>query len=120
MAVCRDYYLTHDPRVIGPPPNAYIEENLCKLDEIQVKLAYLRAWKEVFKTIPGKFYFLRMAPPSVFIIIPNSLCFISYAGLLLTIPFGRLADKFGRKPLLLFGITGELLSYLWMILVCEY
>lgn len=41
MAVCRDYYRLHDPSVIGDPPLAYIDERLCKLNEIQVELAYI-------------------------------------------------------------------------------
>ncbi|RYP71762.1 hypothetical protein DL771_004574 [Monosporascus sp. 5C6A] len=43
MAICRDYYLEHDPSVIGPPPRSYVDEELCKINEIQVDLAYIRA-----------------------------------------------------------------------------
>lgn len=53
MAVCRDYYRTRDPSVIGPPPLNYVREELCKRDEIQVELAYLRALKSLFAAIPG-------------------------------------------------------------------
>lgn len=54
LAVCRDYYRTHDRSVIGPPPLANVDEKFCKLDEIQANLAYLRAWRGVFLMIPGK------------------------------------------------------------------
>jgi hypothetical protein len=53
-AVCRAYYAQHDPSVIGPPPLGYVEERFCKKDEIQVSLAYLRAWKRLFDTVPGE------------------------------------------------------------------
>lgn len=53
-AVCRAYYAQNDPSVIGPPPFGYVDERLCKKDEIQVSLAYLRAWKRLFDTVPGE------------------------------------------------------------------
>ncbi|KAB2571672.1 Solute carrier family 46 member 3, partial [Lasiodiplodia theobromae] len=93
MAVCRDYYRTRDPSVIGPPPLNYVREELCKRDEIQVELAYLRALKSLFAAIPGLF------------------C---------TVLFGRLADLWGRKPILLLGMTGQILTYLWVILICYF
>lgn len=54
MAVCRYYYRQHDPRVIGEPPLSYIDERLCKRNEIQAELAYVRALKSLLMTIPGK------------------------------------------------------------------
>ena len=53
LAVCRDYYLVHDPSVIGRPPLSYVEEELCKLDAIQVELAYLRTMKSILMMLPG-------------------------------------------------------------------
>jgi hypothetical protein len=55
MAVCRDFYRIHDPAIIGPPPLSYVDENLCKLDEIQSRLAYLRATKSILDMLPGMF-----------------------------------------------------------------
>ncbi|KAK2729456.1 major facilitator superfamily transporter [Colletotrichum kahawae] len=54
MAVCRDYYVEHDPTVIGEPPRSYVDESLCKLREIQTRMAYLRATKGLIMTIPGE------------------------------------------------------------------
>ncbi|KAI1121237.1 major facilitator superfamily domain-containing protein [Nemania abortiva] len=93
MAVCRDYYLGHDPSVIGPPPLSYVDGNLCKINEIQVDLAYIRAVKSLLMTVPG---------------------------LLLTIPYGRLADRIGRKPVAFLGMTGQVLVYFWVVLVCYF
>jgi hypothetical protein len=53
MAVCRDFYRIHNPKVIGPPPLSYVDENLCKLEEIQSNLAYLRATKAMLTVLPG-------------------------------------------------------------------
>jgi hypothetical protein len=54
MAVCRDYYRKHDPSVIGEPPLSYVDEKLCKVNEIQSDLAYIRAVKSLLMTIPGE------------------------------------------------------------------
>ncbi|KAF5512171.1 MFS efflux pump atnC [Colletotrichum aenigma] len=56
MAVCRDYYMEHDPSVIGEPPLSYVDESLCKLREIQTRMAYLRATKGLIMTIPVYFH----------------------------------------------------------------
>jgi hypothetical protein len=53
MTVCRDFYRIHDPKVIGPPPLSYVDEKLCKLEEIQSNLAYLRAIKGMLTVLPG-------------------------------------------------------------------
>lgn len=53
MAVCRDYYRANDPGVIGPPPQAYVPEQLCKIKGIQRDLAYLRATRSLLMTLPG-------------------------------------------------------------------
>ncbi|KAI0398868.1 major facilitator superfamily domain-containing protein [Xylaria palmicola] len=93
MAVCRDYYLDHNPSVIGSPPLSYVDEKLCKIKEIQVDLAYIMAVKSLLMTVPG---------------------------LLLGIFYGRLADKFGRKPVAFLGMLGQVLAYFWVILVCYF
>ncbi|VUC35726.1 unnamed protein product [Clonostachys rosea] len=93
MAVCRDYYLEHDPSVIGPPPGSYVDEKLCKVNKIQAELAYLRAIKSLLMTVPG---------------------------LLLTIPYGHLADRIGRKPVAFLGMLGQTMAYFWVILVCYF
>ncbi|KAI1119891.1 major facilitator superfamily domain-containing protein [Nemania abortiva] len=90
-AVCRAHYRVADPCVIGLPPSAYVDESLCKIDEVQVHLAYLRAWKRWCDTLPGA---------------------------LLSLHYGRLADRWGRKPILILGIAGVLLAYFWVLLTC--
>ncbi|KAG8415735.1 hypothetical protein J3459_011837 [Metarhizium acridum] len=93
MTVCREFYALRDPSVIGPPPLGYVDESLCKVADIQVSLAYLRAWKRCLDSIPG---------------------------LLLTLPFGRLADRWGRKPVLMLCIAGQILAYVWLLIVCYF
>lgn len=56
MTVCRAFYAPREPGVIGPPPLGYVDESLCKVADIQVSLAYLRAWKRCLDSIPGSFF----------------------------------------------------------------
>jgi hypothetical protein len=112
MAVCRDYYRLHDPSVIGPPPLSYVDEERCKLDEIQSNLVYLRTAKDMLMMLPGK-------PEN-----PLSPPLISVAkfikGLVLGLAYGKLADKVGRKPILFLGLLGSILAFLWVLVVCKY
>ncbi|GAW21484.1 hypothetical protein ANO14919_110030 [Xylariales sp. No.14919] len=93
MAICRDYYLTHDRSVIGPPPLSYVPEKLCKIKDIQVELAYIVATKSLLMTVPG---------------------------LILGILYGRLADKIGRKPVAFLGMLGQVLAYFWVVFICYF
>ena len=71
MSVCREYYRRRDPTVIGSPPFAFVDEELCKLDDIQARLAQLCSLRAMLSVIPG---------------------------LLLTPLVGSWADYYGRKP----------------------
>lgn len=92
IAVCREFYRKHDPSVIGPPPFSFVDESLCKNEEIQSKLAQLRSVKSTLSILPG---------------------------LILTVFSGSLADIYGRKPLILLSYVGVLLWYLWPLAVCK-
>ncbi|GAM86191.1 hypothetical protein ANO11243_042030 [Dothideomycetidae sp. 11243] len=93
MAICRDFYRKHDPSVIGPPPLSYVDEKLCKSHDLQARLAYTRALRSLLRTIPG---------------------------LVLVLPYGYLADRIGRKPVLFLGLLGQVSGYLWTLFVCYF
>ncbi|MCJ1309861.1 hypothetical protein MMC25_003522 [Agyrium rufum] len=48
---CKNYYLEHDPSVIGP--GGMVPEAYCKLNSIQKELALLRGWLTFFDYAPG-------------------------------------------------------------------
>lgn len=88
--ICLSYYREHDPSVISP--DGTIPEKLCKMDEVQQKLAMIFGWQDTFDAIPG---------------------------ILLAIPFGTLADRVGRKWIFAMGLLGCQLASAWILLICE-
>ncbi|CAM1508145.1 Fc.00g049930.m01.CDS01 [Cosmosporella sp. VM-42] len=61
-----------------------IEEMKCKKDEIQSQMAYLGGWSGLLNSV---------------------------IGLVVAFPYGMMADKFGRKPTLIFSFTGVAISF---------
>jgi MFS family permease len=68
-----------------------IDEGQCKIPEIQSSLATLIGWKMAFDALPG---------------------------LLTAVWYGNLADRYGRKPVLIAAMLGEFTSLVWIFLVC--
>ncbi|PMB73674.1 hypothetical protein BM221_001098 [Beauveria bassiana] len=63
----------------------------CKVEPVQAELAVINGWKETFDTIPG---------------------------VLVSIPYGALANHIGRTNVLVLALFGSLLSESWLALVC--
>lgn len=51
LGVCREYYISTDPRVIRN--DGSIPEELCKLDQIQSELARMRGFLGLLENLPG-------------------------------------------------------------------
>jgi hypothetical protein len=88
--ICRSYYESTSPPTLDL--SLPIPEGECKAPLIQGKLAMLQGWDMVISCVPG---------------------------LLLSVPYGVLADKHGRKFVLILALGGVLLSLLWTLLVRE-
>ena len=88
--ICRSYYESNDPAYDLSLP---IPESDCKSPWIQSKLARLRGWDTVISCIPG---------------------------VVLSVPYGVLADKRGRKFVLILALLGVILGLLWVLLVSEW
>jgi MFS family permease len=41
------------------------------------------------------------------------------SGVFLTVPYGYMADKYGRKPVRILALLGLLFSILWAFIVCK-
>ena len=95
--ICYRYYEKVDPSKllvgregVGPGAIGGVAEMDCKADTVQSELAMLRGWQMLFDGFPG---------------------------LVLAIPLGWAADRFGRKPFVLAGMMAFVLRASWIQLV---
>lgn len=51
-ALCKSYYTTEDPSLIGP--GGWVPEMYCKVPGVQRELAVIRGWRSFFDTLPGE------------------------------------------------------------------
>lgn len=65
----------------------------CKIEPVQSELAVIQAYKDTFEQLPG---------------------------IVFGVVYGLLADRVGRKPILLCGMLGLSLSGLWVKVVCWF
>jgi hypothetical protein len=90
--ICRQVYRDREPVPYadhnGPP-----SEKMCKISQVQEKVAMLFGMQTFFDGIPG---------------------------LLLAIPYGVYADKFGRREVLILSMSGQLAGALWVLFVCKF
>ncbi|MCJ1463419.1 hypothetical protein MMC07_002026 [Pseudocyphellaria aurata] len=89
--LCRNYYREFNPSRIGK--NGEVEEKYCKIDEVQGLMVYLNGWDDFFSHLPGLF---------------------------LAIPFGLAADKYGRKWVMVLGVTSVFLRTSWTYAVFAF
>ena len=89
--LCQRHYARFDPTKIRD--DGTVDEKLCKIDPVQDKLAMIVGWQELWDSIPG---------------------------ILLAVPYGALADRYGRKWFLCLALAGVWLSLLWTAFVCAW
>lgn len=86
-SICRSYFKSISAGIDFALP---IPEEDCKLPPIQRELANLKGWNITFQCLPGFF---------------------------LAVPYGMLADKHGRKLVLLLSLLGSLLALLFTMFI---
>ncbi|TGO69588.1 hypothetical protein BOTNAR_0009g00350 [Botryotinia narcissicola] len=91
--LCRDYYSSAPLSGFSDAPRLSIPESHCKNDVIQGKLAMLKGWDGTLACIPG---------------------------LIMSVPFGVLADKIGRKAVLFMSLIGIGLGLVWVQVICYF
>jgi len=95
--ICYRYYEVADPAKllldrgsVGPGAIGGVAEIHCKVNAVQEQLAMLRGYQQLLDGIPA---------------------------LLLVLPFGWAADRFGRKPLLSMGLLSAVFRFAWIQVV---
>jgi len=98
--ICYRYYEEIDPtkllvgrEAVGPGAIGGVAEMFCKVDAIQSDLAALRGWQQLFDGMPS---------------------------LLLAMPMGWVADRFGRRPIILVGAVSLMIRSVWIQFVCWF
>ena len=89
--ICVRYYRDVDPSKILP--DGTVPEELCKENEIQERLASIFGWQDLFDAIPA---------------------------ILLAVPFGTLADRYGRKWVFASSLLGLQLNSAWILFICWF
>lgn len=94
-------------------PKSDISESLCKGHVVQDRLARLTGFKVAFDALPC------MLPPRL---LPISLIEPSLTvclGLLTALFYGHVANVYGRRPVMMISIVGQMLALLWIMMVCK-
>lgn len=102
--ICHHYY---DRDQAGMESD--IPEEFCKGKEVQQELAVIAAGSEMANVIPCMCF---RPPPSC--------AQLTTSALILALPYGILADRIGRKPVVFLSLLGILLAVSWSITVAWF
>lgn len=86
--ICREHYMKTNPPFIDGHGN--VPERFCKTDSIAQELAILRGWLVTFENI---------------------------SGIIVAVPFGLLADRYGRRLVAFVALGGDLLALTWQLVI---
>ncbi|EPE30593.1 MFS general substrate transporter [Glarea lozoyensis ATCC 20868] len=102
--ICRNYYLAHpETGLVSPIPEAE-----CKIAAVQSELTMLRGWAMLFDCLPSRWF------------VKSGGLADEGIGVCLTVPYGFVADKYGRKPVLMLSLLGLFASMVWIFVVCSF
>ncbi|KAK6348582.1 hypothetical protein TWF718_006370 [Orbilia javanica] len=93
--ICRKYYGDTTTLDFGSTDPAgyrsWADDRRCKIEPIQSELATVRGWQQLFECL---------------------------ASILVAVPFGFLANKWGRKAVMALAMIGLTLARVWTLIVC--
>ncbi|KAI9690975.1 MAG: hypothetical protein M1822_008595 [Bathelium mastoideum] len=89
--LCRKHYDNNDPSVIGR--DGWVPEQLCKIEPVESGVALLLGWQTFFDYLPS---------------------------LLLAIPYGWLADKYGRRGIIIVSLVSYWIRSALIMVICYF
>lgn len=110
--ICGDIYPDHELGLVASPGDR------CKDKSVQKRLAMLRSW-DVSAQMFVRECKANSAPRQV-ASIKQIADVDALPALFVQIPFGIIADKYGRRTVLFLSLLGAGLQTAWILLVCKY
>ena len=117
---CRLYYTEHDPSLIGSDGQDGVDEEWCKVSEVQRRVAMLKGWQIAFESIGSKFVNDPPTLPALRKRLTKRLCGSLHLFLVLifSIPWASVADYRGRKPVILLLTLALFTKYAYIQVIC--
>ena len=113
--ICHKYY--PDLNTTAIVDSGGESASICKSEAVQSELALVNGWKDTFDMIPSMLVAMFKTFP---VRLDGTDLVYNSPGILLAVPYGVLADRWGRKPVILLGIVGTVLGEIWLRVVCEF
>jgi hypothetical protein len=107
LRLCEEHYARHNPPLVYP--NGSIPEHLCKIDEVQRRLAWLQGIMETTLVVCGTCCCAG--------ITTRLMCLIHFPDFLVTIPFSFVAERWGVRVVLLWNLVPRIGMSVWAIIV---
>lgn len=100
-----------------------IDESMCKLDPIQVRLAYVRGMLSFFDSLPSELLY-SSSDINLAVTRPGPCCSlvlttVYWIVILFGSIFGTNADKNGRRSAFALAVSGTLCAMVWIYFTCE-
>jgi len=112
LRLCQEHYQKYDVSVIQP--DGSIPELLCKIKDVQRKLAWLQGSMETMSVVFGMWWMSLVSREMPFVLI---LCTSDFV---VTIPFSYVAEKWGVRTVLWCNIVPRIVMSVWAIVVGMY
>lgn len=97
--ICRKYFPDH---ILSD-----VDDDVCKTPEVQGELAMIKGWQASLDCVARE----SCPPRSLKKATRSNVC----VALLTSIPYGVIADKYGRRPVLSLAMLGVTLELLWQL-----
>lgn len=118
LRLCQAHYELRDPLAIQP--DGSIPEKLCKIDDVQRRLAWLQGTMETTLVVCGMWVLMKVVLLDLFERAANHDADTVLIDFIVTIPFSFVAERWGVKIVLLCNLVPRIFMSAWAMLVGMY